>query len=113
MLDVRQFAERFARDVLQLPVVALRPLLAAQRAVGLHGRLATVRAALWEAHVQCRLHRDRRANRGMGIVADQLEVLEAKVADLLHLTIELHAWKRTEAARQLLARLLEMVLIQM
>ena len=59
------------------------------------------------------LHRDRRFDRRMRIVADKLEILELEVVDVFHRRIQFHPRKRARRARQLLARLLEMVPVKM
>ena len=71
-----------------------------------------VRATSSSAAANAQLNGDRRADCRMRVVADEREIFEPEIADLLHGWIELHARERAKAARELLARLLEVVLIQ-
>ena len=59
-----------------------------------------------------RVDRDRCLDVRMGLVADQLEVLEAEVEQILHLGIQLHARQRQRLAGQLQVGLLQVVGVQ-
>src|SRR5437764_7213408 len=59
------------------------------------------------------LYRDGRFDRRMRIVIAQGEILEAKIVDAFDGRVQLHPRQRPEIARQLLARLLEMVPVKM
>src|SRR5687767_2675654 len=61
---------------------------------------------------KCRLNRDRRLDGRMGLVGFQGEVLELELEQLLHRRIEPHAREGARRAGELLARLREVVEIQ-
>src|SRR5690606_27075643 len=57
--------------------------------------------------------RDRRLDRGVRVVAGQLEILVAEGEQIPDLGVELHPRQRARLARELLARLLEVIEVQM
>src|ERR1044071_10289642 len=57
-------------------------------------------------------NRDRRLDRGMRLVALEREVLVAELGELADLTVETHAREGTRGARKLLARLVQVVEVE-
>lgn len=51
-------------------------------------------------------------DRGMRVVAGEGEIFEAEIVNAFHGRIQLHARQRTKLAGELLARLVEMVLVK-
>src|SRR5688572_13441 len=59
------------------------------------------------------LNSNRRLDGRMRVVADQLEVLELEVVDVLHRRVQLHLRQRPGLAGQLQLRLLQMIAVEM
>ena len=57
-------------------------------------------------------NRNGRLNRGMGVVVAESEIFEAEIVDAFHGEIQFHARERAEIAGELLAGLVEMVLVE-
>lgn len=65
----------------------------------------------WFESVNLALHRDRRIDPRVRIVADDLEVLDLEVEDRVRHTVDLQPRERTDVTRQLKFHLLEVVLV--
>jgi len=59
------------------------------------------------------LHRDRRLDRWMRIVADEFEIFEFEIVDIFDCRIQLHSRQRSKIAWKLLVRLLDVVFVKM
>ena len=59
------------------------------------------------------LYRDRRLDRGMRVVANQCEISETEIVNVLYYGIQFHPRKRAWISRQLLTRLLEVIPVEM
>lgn len=58
-------------------------------------------------------NRNGRLNRGMGVVVAESEIFKAEIVNAFHGGIQLHPRQRAEIAGELLAGLLEMILVKM
>src|SRR4030065_420570 len=57
-------------------------------------------------------YRDRCLDGGMRVVVQQLKIIELKIEDRAHCGVEVYAWPRPRGARQLRARLFEVVAVE-
>jgi len=58
------------------------------------------------------LNRNRRFDRGVWIIVDQLKVLVAEAIDGFHLRIDFHLWQRSRLAGELLLRLIDVICVE-